>query len=256
MSMQISPDEWMAVAASREIENGNVAFIGTGLPMVAAYLAKATHAPSANLVFESGIIDPKPVDLARGVGDYRLLHGATMVTGTWYALSLLQQGRIDIGFLGTAEVDAFGNLNSTVIGLYERPKVRLPGSGGANDIASMAKRFVIICRHDKRRFVEKLHYLTTPGFLDGPGGREREHLPGMGPIRVITDLAILGFDPASKRMRIEMLYPGGDANEVAERTGFKLTIPEKIAEVPAPNAEQIHLLRNVIDPDGVYIGKE
>jgi len=255
MSANPTRDELMAVAASREIRDGEVAFIGTGLPMVAGYLAKATHAPSVILVFESGIIDPKPVDLATGVGDYRLLHGATQVAGTWYALSLLQQGKIDIGFLGTAEIDPYGNLNSTAIGGYPKPKVRLPGSGGANDMASMAKRIVIICRHDKRRFVEKVQYITTPGYLDGPGVRERTGLPGGGPVRVITDRAILGFDPKTKRMRLEAIYPGGSVDDVIANTGFELAMAERIEQVAAPTAEQLHLLRDVIDPTGIYIGK-
>jgi glutaconate CoA-transferase subunit B len=255
MSAVPTRDELMAVAASREIEDGAVAFIGTGLPMVAGYLAKATHAPRTNLVFESGIIDPKPVDLATGVGDYRLLHGATQVAGTWYALSLLQQGKIDIGFLGTAEIDPYGNLNSTAIGGYPEPKVRLPGSGGANDMASMAKRIVIICRHDKRRFVEKVQYLTTPGFLDGPGARESAGLPGGGPVRVITDRAILGFDAKTKRMRLEAIYPGGSVDDVVASTGFELLFAPRIEQVPPPTAEQLHLLRHVIDPTGIYIGK-
>lgn len=250
----IGPDEHMAVAASREIADSEVAFIGTGLPMVAAYLAKATHAPNVTLMFESGIIDPRPVDLATGVGDYRLVHGATKVAGTFYALSLLQQGKVNIGFLGTAEIDPFGNLNSTVIGPYERPTVRLPGSGGANDIASMAKRFVVIARLDKRRFVERLQYLTTPGFLDGPGGRERAGLPGGGPVRVITDLAILGFHPETRRLRIEQLYPGGDIEEVRAKCGFALDTADDLREALAPTPHQLQLLRDVIDPTGVYLG--
>jgi glutaconate CoA-transferase subunit B len=250
-----SRDELMAVAASREIADGEVAFIGTGLPMVAAYLAKATHAPGVTLVFESGIIDPRPVDLATGVGDYKLLHGATKIAGTAYALGLLQQGKVDIGFLGTAEIDAYGNINSTVIGPYRKPKVRLPGSGGANDIASMAGRFVIICRLDRKRFVEKLSYLTTPGFIDGPDARRRHGLTGGGPVRVITDQAIFGFDPATKRMRIEGLYEGVAVEAVEAQVGFDLAPSETVETVPAPSARQLHLLRRVIDPTGIYIGR-
>lgn len=254
MADSITRDEYMAVAASREIRDGEVALIGTGLPMVAAYLAKATHAPNMTMVFESGIIDPQPIDLATGVGDYRLLHGATQIAGTWFALSLVQQGKVDIGFLGTAEIDPYGNLNTTVAGEYRRPTVRLPGSGGANDMASSAKRVVIIGRQDTRRFVEKLQYVTTPGFLDGPGGRERAGLPGGGPVRVITDRAILGFDPSTKRMRIEALYPGGSVADVQANTGFPLDVVSPLGEATVPSAEQLHLLRNVIDPYGIYIG--
>jgi glutaconate CoA-transferase subunit B len=251
--MDISRDEYMAVAAAREIADGEVVFVGTGLPMVAAYLAKYTHAPSVTLVFESGIIDPQPVDLATGVGDYRLVHGATKLAGTYYALSLLQRGKIDIGFLGTAEIDPFGNLNTTVIGPYERPRVRLPGSGGANDIASMARRFAVVCRHDRRRFVERLSYLTTPGFLDGDGARERAGLPGGGPVRVITDLAILGFEPGSRRLRVEALLPGTTTAQVVERTGFAIDFAPDLRVAEEPSAEQVRLLRHRIDPAGVYV---
>ncbi|MGQ9368323.1 CoA-transferase subunit beta [Azospirillum sp. ST 5-10] len=251
----ISRDEYMAVAASLEIGDGETAFIGTGLPMVAAYLAKATHAPRVNLVFESGIIDPRPVELATGVGDYRLVHGSTKVAGTFYALSLLQQGKVDIGFLGTAEIDPYGNLNSTVIGPYRSPSVRLPGSGGANDIASMARRFVVICRLGRRRFVERLNYLTTPGFLTGPGAREAAGLPGAGPVRVITDLGILGFDPDTKRMRIEQLFPGVAVDDVRREVAFEIGVSERLGEAPVPSAEQLRLLRTAIDPDGVYVGR-
>jgi acyl CoA:acetate/3-ketoacid CoA transferase beta subunit len=250
----ITPDELMAVAAAREIRNADVAFIGTGLPMVAAYLAKATHAPNVKLVFESGIIDPQPRELASGVGDYRLAHGSSMIAGTAYALSLLQRGVIDLGFLGTAEIDPYGNLNSTVIGDYRRPTVRLPGSGGANDIASMAGRFVVICRLDRRRFVEKLQYVTTPGFLSGPGARQAAGLPGAGPVRVITDLAVLGFNQTSLRMQIDQLYPDVEVDQVQERCGFKLGVAADLTTTPPVSQTQLHLLRRVIDPDGVYLG--
>lgn len=249
----IGRDILMAVAASREIKDGETAFIGTGLPMVAAYLAKATHAPSVNLVFESGIIDPSPIELASGVGDYKLVYGSTKVAGTFYALSLLQQGKIDIGFLGTAEIDAYGNLNSTVIGDYRQPKVRLPGSGGANDIASMAKRFVIIARADRKRFVEKLNYLTTPGFLEGPGARETAGLPGAGPVKVITDLGILGFDPDTKRMRLEETFPGIKAEDVQDAIGFRLETYSQTKSAVPPTSVQIELLTKKIDPTGMYV---
>ncbi|MGH6773355.1 MULTISPECIES: CoA-transferase subunit beta [Brucella] len=249
----ISRDILMAVAASREIRDGETAFIGTGLPMVAAYLAKATHAPTVSLVFESGIIDPAPIELASGVGDYKLVYGSTKVAGTFYALSLLQQGKVDIGFLGTAEIDAFGNLNSTIIGDYRKPKVRLPGSGGANDIASMAKRFVIIARADRKRFVEKLNYLTTPGFLDGPGAREAAGLPGAGPVKVITDLGILGFDPHTKRMRLEETFPGIKAEDVQDVIGFRLEAYSRAKPAIPPTSVQIELLTRKIDPIGMYI---
>lgn len=253
--MDYTRQEIMAVAAARELRDGEVAFIGTGLPMIAAYLAQATHAPGLHLIFESGIIGARPRGLAIGVGDFKLLSRCQKATGLYYALSLLQGGRVDVGFLGAAEVDQYGNINSTVIGDYERPQVRLPGSGGANDIGSLAKRVVIIVRHERRKFPQRLHYLTTPGYLSGGDVRQRTGLPGGGPVRVITDLAVLGFEPISKRMRIETLHPGVTLEEVRARTGFELLVPERIRETEAPTPEQIRLLRERIDPEGEYLGR-
>lgn len=254
--IDVTRQEIMAVTAAREIQDGEVAFIGTGLPMVAAYLAKFTHAPSSVLVFESGIVDARPRELATGVGDFRLLRGCVKATGLYYALSLLQGGFIDIGFMGGAEVDEYGNLNSTAIGGYARPTVRLPGSGGANDIGSLAGRIVILMPHEQRRLVPQVQYLTTPGFLDGPGGRERAGLRGEGPTRVITDLAVLDFEPRSKRMRLLTVHPGVTPEEVQARTGFPLLRAETVGETPAPSAEQVAVLRGRVDPEGIYIGKK
>ena len=251
--MDFTREELMAVAATREIGDGEVAIIGTGLPMIAAYLAKKTHAPRSCLFFESGIIGAFPKELAIGVGDFRLLSNCVKASGLYYALSLIQGGYVDLGFLGAAEIDLYGNINSTVIGDYSHPKVRLPGSGGANDIASLAKRVVIIVPHEKRKFPSRCHYITTPGYLDGPEGRKSAGLPGGGPTRVITNLAIMGFEPASKRMQIESLHPGVSLDEVQENTGFELLVSETLTETQVPSEEQLHLLRNVIDPEGVYI---
>lgn len=254
--IDVTRQEIMAVTAAREIQDGEVAFIGTGLPMVAAYLAKFTHAPSSVLVFESGIVDARPRELATGVGDFRLLSGCVKATGLYYALSLLQGGFIDIGFMGGAEVDEYGNLNSTAIGGYARPTVRLPGSGGANDIGSLAGRIVIMMPHEQRRLVPRVQYLTTPGFLDGPGGRERAGLRGEGPTRVITDLAVLDFEPRSKRMRLLTVHPGVTPEEVQARTGFPLLLAESVGETPVPSVEQVAVLRGRVDPEGIYIGKK
>lgn len=245
--------EIMAVAAAREVRDGEVAFIGTGLPMVAAYLAKYTHAPGSVLIFESGVVGAEPRELATGVGDLRLLHRCVKATGLYYALSLLQGGVVDIGFLGAAEVDQYGNLNSTVIGDYRRPTVRLPGSGGANDIGSLARRLLIMVPHDRRRLVPRVQYLTTPGFLDGPGARERAGLRGAGPSRVITDLAVLDFEPASKRMRLVTLHPGVSVEDVETQTGFPLLMAPEVGETAPPSAEEVRLLRERIDPEGIYI---
>jgi acyl CoA:acetate/3-ketoacid CoA transferase beta subunit len=253
-SPSYSKEEIMVVAASKEIEDNEVAIIGTGLPMIAAYLAKYTHAPGVTMFFESGIIDPKPKELATGVGDFCLLTDCAKSIGLYYSLSLLQRGYVDLGFLGAAEIDQFGNINSTFIGgNYTRPKVRLPGSGGANDIASLAKRVIVIVPHQKRKFPEKCQYVTTPGFLDGPGAREKAGLRGAGPARVITNLAVLGFDEESRRMKLETLHPGVELQEVIDNTGFELIIPTNIGETVPPTTAELKLLREDIDPDRFYI---
>ena len=166
--MTATTEEIMVYAAAREISDGDSVFVGTGLPMLAAYLARASHAPGVSLLFESGIVDPNPTHLALGVGDFRLMHGATSVRGLHYVLSLLQKGSIDVGFLGAAEVDVHGNINSTIInGDYRHPGKRLPGSGGANDIASSARSTVIMCLNRPERLVKRVRYITSPGFLGG-----------------------------------------------------------------------------------------
>jgi glutaconate CoA-transferase subunit B len=249
-----SKEEIMVVAASKEIEDNEVAIIGTGLPMIAAYLAKYTHAPSVTMFFESGIIDPRPKELATGVGDFCLLTDCAKSIGLYYSLSLLQRGYVNLGFLGAAEIDQFGNINSTFIGGdYTRPKVRLPGSGGANDIASLAKRVIVIVPHQKRKFPKRCQYVTTPGFLDGPGAREKAGLRGAGPARVITNLAVLGFDEESRRMRLETLHPGVELQDVIDNTGFELIIPPDIGETVPPTSVELKLLREDIDPDRFYI---
>lgn len=247
--------ELMVVSAAREFQDGMVCFIGTGLPMIAAYLAKLTHAPNVVLIFESGTIDARPRELATGVGDFRLLDGVAKVTGLYYALSLLQRGYVDLGFLGAAEIDRFGNINTTVIGDYRRPKLRLPGSGGANDIASLARRFVVLVPHERRKLVERVQYLTTPGFLDGPGARERVGLAGGGPTRVITDLAVLGFDSVTKTLRVDSLHPHVTPKDVEANTGFELEVPVGVPVTSPPTREEVKLIREVIDPDGVYIDR-
>jgi glutaconate CoA-transferase subunit B len=250
-----SNDELMAVAAAQEIDDGEVAIIGTGLPMIAGYLAKYTHAPNVTLLFESGVIDAFPKRLATGVADFCLVSSCVKLSGVYYALSLLQGGFVDLGFLGAAEIDQFGNINSTVVGgEYQKPKVRFGGSGGANDIASLSGRVVVIVPHQIRKFPERCGYVTTPGHLDGPGARERAGLRGKGPVRVVTDLAVLGFDEGTGRMRLESLHPQASLDQVRESTGFELIEPKKLGETPPPTDEQLRLLRDVIDPDGVYIG--
>ncbi|MDO8211028.1 CoA-transferase subunit beta [Conexibacter sp. CPCC 206217] len=252
----VTRDELMAVAAARHIRDGDVLFVGTGLPMVAGYLAKATHAPNAVLVFESGVVDARPRELATGVGDFRLVGSASYRTGLAETLGMLDAGRVDLGFLGAAEVDRHGNVNSTVIGEYASPAVRLPGSGGANDIASCAKRFVIIARHDRRRFPARLSYVTTPGFLSGGAARGENGLPGGGPAGVVTDLGTFSFD-AEGAMQIDTLHPGVTVEQVLAATAFPLGGADREPpQTPLPDAEEIRLLRERIDPAGVYLSRD
>lgn len=253
--MNFSRDELMAVRTARFVQDGQTLFIGTGLPMVAAYLAKRTHAPRSLFVFESGIFDARPQELASGVGDPRLIVSAPYVSGMFDALMLLHGGRIDLGILGAAQIDPYGNINTTAIGDYAHPSVRLPGSGGANDIASLAKAVVIVTRHEPRKFVERLDYMTTPGHLDGPGSRAVAGLPGHGPIGIVTDLCVLTFAATSKRMRVESVHPDVTLEEVRDNTGFDLETAPDFRTTAAPAEDDLHLLRTVIDPTGMYVAK-
>jgi glutaconate CoA-transferase subunit B len=255
VSTQVTPDEMMTVATARFIQDGWKAFIGTGLPMVAAYLAKATHAPNTTLMFESGVIAPEPRTIARAVGDPRLQSTARRVSGMLDGLLLLHGGNVDFGVLGGAQVDRFGNINSTAVGGegYARPATRLGGSGGANDIASAAKEFLIVVRHTRRTFVERVDHLTTPGFLTGPGAREAAGLRGGGPVGVVTDLGVFGFDGETKSMTAVSLHDGIAWADVEAATGFDIGRPADLPVTPLPTDRELDLLRTVIDPRGVYL---
>ena len=191
------------------------------------------------------------------VGDSRTFYRALMATSMADIMETCQRGLIDYTFLGGAQIDAYGNLNSTMIGeSYDRPKVRLPGSGGANDLASLCWRILVVTQHDRRRFVEKVDFLTTPGYLTGPGAREAAGLPpGTGPYRVITDLAVLGYDDATKRMEVESLHPGVTLEEVRRRTSFELRVREPLGATPPPSDEQLRILREEVDPRRYIIGR-
>jgi len=251
-----TPTELLAVVASRMLSDNQSVFVGTGLPLIAGMLAQRTHAPGLLLFFEAGSIGPRVPELPISVGDSRTYHQAIALSSMHDAMSLAQAGYVDVGFLGAAQIDPFGNINTTVIGPHDRPVARLPGSGGANDVASFAARTIIILRQSSRSFVPKLDFLTTPGYLDGPGARERAGLPaGTGPFRVITQLAVYGFDDRSRRMRALSLHPGVTPEKIRENSGFDIPIGEGIGESPVPTAEELKLLREVIDPKGVVLGK-
>ncbi len=247
--------EFLICLAASLMEDGTTAFIGTGIPMLAAALAKKTHAPNLITIFEFGGTGASLEKLPLGVGDSRTFHKGVTASGICDIMETAQRGFVEYGFLGGAQIDMFGNLNTTVIGQYWRPKVRLPGSGGANDVGSHCwKTIIIIRQHDPRRFVPKVDFLTTPGYLTGPGAREKAGLPpNTGPYRVVTNLALLDFEPESKRMRLIGLNPGVTVEQVIKSTGFELIIPAQIVTNPEPTEEQIRLLREEIDPDHYYI---
>lgn len=255
MPANFTSDELMTVATARFIENNKNVFIGTGLPMVAAYLAKATHAPNTTLMFESGVLAPEPRSIAKAVGDPRLQSTARRVSGMLDALLLLHGGNVDFGVLGGAQVDRYGNINSTAIGPggYSKPSTRLGGSGGANDIASASRSFLIVMRHSRRAFVERVDHVTSPGFLDGPGGRERAGLRGSGPVGLVSDLGVFGFDAETKQMFIRSLHPYVTVEQVQEATGFELLPGPDMIETPPPSAEELELLRSSIDPEHFYL---
>jgi glutaconate CoA-transferase subunit B len=252
---EFSTLELMAVCGSRQIRNGDVVFIGTGLPLIAAMLAKKSHAPKAKIVYEAGFIDSNAKDIALSIADSRLGYHAAAAIGLIETLGLmLQGGHVDLGFVGAAQIDEYGNINTTYIGSFDKPTVRLPGSGGGNDIISSAKRIIVIMTHEKRKMVKKLDYLTSPGFLDGPGAREKAGLLGGGPSLVVTNLCQMDFDLKTKRIRLATIHPGVTVQQVIENSGFELIVSKNVPVTELPTQEELRLLRE-IDPNGIYIPK-
>src|SRR5712692_2103968 len=228
MEISYNSMELMICCAARLLEDGRTVAVGTGVPCAAAMLAQRTHAPNLVILFEAGGVAPQLPTMPISVGDSRTFWRAVVATSMADVMETCQRGLIDYTFLGGAQIDAYGNLNSTMIGSdYTRPRVRLPGSGGANDLASLCWRILVVTNQDRRRFVERLDFLTTPGYLTGPGVREAAGLcPGTGPYRVITDLAVLGYHDQTKRMQVLGLHPGVRLEQVREATGFELGVQE------------------------------
>lgn len=250
--------ELMAVVAARQLEDGKSVAVGTGLPLVAAMLAQKTHAPNLVIFFEAGGIAPQLPTLPISVGDSRTIHKALCTTTLIDIMDSMRRGFIDYAFLGGAQIDKYGNLNSTMIGDdYEHPKVRFPGSGGANDFGSLAwETLIVMDRHSPRRFVGKVDFITTPGYLYGPGAREEEGLsPNTGPTKVITDLCLFDFDPETKIMRLKALHPDITIEDIKKATGFEFIIPDSIETTIIPSEEDIRLLHEVIDPNGFVFKK-
>ncbi|MDP6403380.1 MAG: CoA-transferase [SAR202 cluster bacterium] len=248
-------DELMVIEASRYIEDGDVVMVGTGLPMVAGLFAQKNHAPNLCYVVETGPVAPQVVPTPVSVCDPRVMHRAVRLGSLLDALGgVLQRGLADVAFLGGAQIDQFANVNSTVIGDYRKPKVRLPGSGGANDLASHARKILIISRHEKRRFPEHCDYITSPGYIDGPEGRKKAGLPVPYPdIFVITDLTVMSIDKTRGRLQLDKLMPGVSSEQVAENTVFEPLVALDVTTVQAPTERELDLLRNHVDPEGAYV---
>ena len=254
-----SLDELMVVEASRHIEDGNVVMVGTGLPMVASLFALKSHAPNMCYVVETGPVAPEVIPTPTSVSDPRVMYRAVRFGSLLDALGgVLQRGLADVAFLGGAQIDQFANVNSTVIGDYARPRVRFPGSGGANDLASHAKKILIITRHEKRRFPERCDFITSPGYIDGPQGRKKAGLPQPYPdISVITDLTVMSIDKSKGRLRVDKLMPGVSLDQVRENTLFEPLVAPEVVTVDPPTRAELRILRDEVDPDGTYLkGRE
>lgn len=254
--MTYSPIEFMICCAARALEDSRSVAVGTGLPCAAAMLAQRTHAPNLMIAFEAGGVAPQLPTMPISVGDSRTFYRGLMATSMADVMQMAQRGLIDYTFLGGAQIDPYGNLNSTVIGDYKKPKVRFPGSGGANDLASFCWRTLVVTQQNNRRFVEKLDFLTSPGYLTGPGAREAAGLPkGAGPYRVITDLAVMGYHDQSKRMMVMSLHPGVTQEKVQAVTGFKLEVAESVGTTEPPNERELKILREDVDPHRYILGR-
>lgn len=250
-----SLDELMVVEAARHISDWDTVMVGTGLPMVASLFALKNHAPNMCYVVETGGVAPQIVGTPNSVTDARVMYRAVRHGSLIDALGgILQRGLADVAFLGGAQIDRYANVNSTVIGNHKSPKVRFPGSGGANDLASHAKKILIITRHEKRRFPEKCDFITSPGYIDGPHGRKKAGLNSQYPdIIVVTNLAVLGIDKSTGCLQVFGLMPGISLDQVQDNTGFELGSSADLSNIRPPTMEELCLLRGEVDPDGEYI---
>lgn len=248
-----TPDEMMTVAAARLIPDRARLFVGIGLPSAAANLARHTHAPHVVLIYESGTIGAKPPVLPLAIGGSELAETCdALVSITEVLACWLQAGRVDLGFLGAAQIDKFANINTTVIGDYKKPRVRLPGAGGAPEIATSCGEVLITLRHNKRTFVEKIDFITSAGHLDGGDSRAKLHLPGRGPTAVITDLGILTPDPSTRELTLTSLHPGVSVQQAVESTGWALRVASNIETTLAPSARELEVLRDLKERTAQY----
>jgi glutaconate CoA-transferase subunit B len=256
MAIKYSLPELMVAAAAREISDGDVVFVGMRLPLLGFQLAKSTHAPNAVGIFELGIVRdsaaPEPI---LTMGDLPNLYRAQWLADTADLMGLLQQGLVDVSFIGGAQVDRFGNLNTSYIGSLDKIETRLPGSGGACDLASLAKRHIIIMNHEKRRFIPKVDYITSPGYGEGGDWRQRAGLPRGGPSAVITSMCMMRFDPTTHEMILSSTHPGVSIDDVRQNTGWPLKVADDVSETPAPTADELAMLRK-FDPQGFWTKRD
>lgn len=253
-ALDYSSFELMASAGARELNDGEIVAVGLGLPVVACFLAKLTHAPSISIILELGVVDPEPVEIGAGLSDPRFWYRAKALTSFLDMLGMtLHRGLVDVGFLGGLEVDAYGNLNTTQLGDPKGKFRRFTGSGGGNDIASSARRTVIIIRHEARKLTEAVSFITSPGYLGGSDERGKAGLIG-GPGVVITDKAVFDFDEDSRRMRLRSVHPDTTVEEVLTNMAFKPVVPDDVPQTAGPTEEEVRLIHEVIDPEGMYRG--
>ncbi|MCP3012644.1 CoA-transferase subunit beta [Nocardiopsis dassonvillei] len=239
-------DEIMTVTAARSLRDGMSCFVGIGLPSTAANVARRTHAPGLWMVYESGTLGAVPDHLPLSIGDGVLADTADTVVSVPEVFNYwLQAGRIDVGFLGAAQIDRYANINTTVIGDYADPKVRLPGAGGAPEIAASCREVIVIMRHSRRALVDRVDFVTSVGHGSGPGDRERLGLRGAGPVRVITDLGVLEPDPLTRELVLTGVHPGVEADAVREATGWGLIVAGDLAVTPEPTGEELAVVRSL-----------
>lgn len=256
-NLNFTPAELMIVNSARLLKDGDVVFVGVGQPNLACNLAKRTHAPNLVMIYEAGVVGAEPTRLPLSIGDPTLVSGALSVVSMYDIFAnYLQRGNVDVGFLGGAQIDKYGNINATIIGSdYAQPKVRLPGSGGAQEIAAWANRCYIMTPHQKRRFPEKVDFLTSAGYLDGSGAREKEGLRGKGPIAVVTDIGILEPD-SSGELILTALHPTKTVDQAIENTGWQLKVSKELNTTKPLSDIEIKILHEELDPTGIYLKNE
>jgi glutaconate CoA-transferase, subunit B len=253
MELTYTASELMTINSARLLRDGDVVFVGVGIPNLACNLARRTHAPNLYMIYEAGVIGARPNRLPLSIGDPTLVSGAAAVCSMYDIFTLyLQRGNVDVGFLGGAQIDRFGNINATVIGEYAHPKVRLPGSGGSMEIAAWANRCYVMTPHQKRRFPERVDFHTSAGFLDGMGERAAAGVRGKGPQAVVTDLGILEPDERGELV-LTALHPGATREKACANTGWALRAAEDLRVTPPPTGEELRILREELDPSGIYL---